>query len=66
METPGFSPWIVLILVALLFLILWGGLFVFLAFGAWVIAKTRPPEEPPPPPADAEEWEAPRDSRGQR
>lgn len=41
METPGFSIWILLILIALLFVLMWGALFLFLALGTWVIARTR-------------------------
>lgn len=41
METPGFSIWILMILVALLFVFMWGTLFLFLALGTWIIAKTR-------------------------
>ena len=48
METPGFSIWILLILVALLLLLMWGALFFFLAIATWIIAKTRlqDPERP--------------------
>ena len=41
----GASIWIVVILVALLFVVLWGILFAFLAFGTWFIARTRIPDE---------------------
>ncbi|MEA2641154.1 MAG: hypothetical protein QOF51_2548 [Chloroflexota bacterium] len=47
METPGFSIWILLVLIALLFVVLWGMLFAFLAFATWIIARTRVPEEEP-------------------
>ena len=48
----GASIWLVVILVALLFVVLWGVLFAFLAFGTWFIAKTRIPDEPPRPRQD--------------
>ena len=41
METPGFSVWILLMLFALLMVLLWGTLFLFLGIGTWIIAKTR-------------------------
>jgi hypothetical protein len=41
----GASIWLVVILVALLFVVLWAILFAFLAFGTWFIAKTRIPDE---------------------
>jgi hypothetical protein len=57
METPGFSPWIVLILFAMIFLIFWGALLFALAFGAWIIARTRLPDDRPRP-REPEDWEA--------
>lgn len=63
METPGFSIWILLILIALLFLILWGALFLFMAFGAWIIARTRLPDDRPRS-REPDEWEVPRDTPG--
>ena len=45
MDDSGFSIWLLLILVALLFVVLWGMLFVFLAFGAWFIARSKLPDE---------------------
>ena len=47
METPGFSIWILLILIALMFVVLWGALFAFLAFATFIIARTRLPEDNP-------------------
>lgn len=47
METPGFSIWIILILIAFLFLFMWGALFMFLALGTWIIARTRLREDQP-------------------
>jgi hypothetical protein len=41
----GASIWIVAILVALLFVVLWGILFAFLALGTWFIARTKMPDE---------------------
>lgn len=35
----GFSIWIIIGLVALLFVVLWGMLFFFLAFGTWFISR---------------------------
>ena len=46
------SIWIVAILVALLFVVLWGILFAFLAFGTWFIARTKIPDEIDPPKQD--------------
>ena len=47
MEDPGFSIWIIVILVAFMFVAMWGALFFALSFGTWVIAKTRLREEDP-------------------
>lgn len=58
MDAPGFSIWILLILIALLFVVLWGALFVFLAFAAWIIARTRLPDEDARPPRP-NDWDAP-------
>jgi hypothetical protein len=44
-EVPGYSIWIVLILVALLFVVLWGILVAFLAFGTWMIVRLMPSED---------------------
>ncbi len=41
METPDFSLWIVVILFALILILLWGSLFLFLALATWIIARTR-------------------------
>jgi hypothetical protein len=45
MEGPGYSIWIILILVALLFVVLWGILVAFLAFGTWMIVRLTPSED---------------------
>jgi hypothetical protein len=45
MDGSGFSIWIILILIALLFVVLWGALFVFLAFGTWFISRSGLPDE---------------------
>ena len=47
METPGFSVWIVLLLVALLLVILWAGIFFFFALAAWFVARSRPASDNP-------------------
>ncbi len=39
MGDSGYSIWIIIILVALLFVILWGALVAFLAFGTWMIVR---------------------------
>jgi hypothetical protein len=44
-DSTGFSIWLLLILVALLFVVLWGALFFFLAFGTWFIARNKLPDE---------------------
>ncbi len=41
----GFSIWIILILIALIFVVLWGMLFFFLAFGAWFISRAGLPDD---------------------
>ena len=41
----GASIWLVVFLVALLFVVLWGILFAFLAFGTWFIARSKIPDE---------------------
>ena len=41
----GASIWLVVILVALLFVVLWAILFAFLAFGTWFIARSKIPDE---------------------
>ena len=45
----GFSIWIILILIALIFVVLWGALFFFIAFGTWFISRNRLPDERPRP-----------------
>jgi hypothetical protein len=45
MEGTGFSIWIIVMLIALLFVVLWGALFVFLAFGTWFISRAGLPDE---------------------
>ena len=39
METPGFSIWILLILVAVLMIFMFGALFLFLSVGTLMVAK---------------------------
>ncbi len=41
----GASIWVVVFLVALLFVVLWAILFGFLAFGTWLIARSKIPDE---------------------
>ena len=45
MNDPGYSIWIILVLIALLFVVLWGILVAFLAFGTWMIVRIMPSEE---------------------
>ncbi len=42
----GASIWVVVFLVALLFVVLWAILFGFLALGTWFIARSKIPDEP--------------------
>lgn len=55
METPGFSIWIVLILVAVLMISMFGALFLFLSVGTLAIAKFRPRDVEPPRPRREDE-----------
>ena len=41
MGNDGPSLWVLLILIALLFVVLWGFLVLVLAFGTWFIARTK-------------------------
>jgi hypothetical protein len=41
----GYSIWFILILVALLFVVLWGILVAFLTFGTWMIVRLMPSED---------------------
>jgi hypothetical protein len=41
----GASIWVVVFLVALLFVVLWAILFGFLALGTWFIARNKIPDE---------------------
>ena len=43
----GVSIWIIIILIALLFVVLWGILFLFLACGTWFISRAGLPDEKP-------------------
>ena len=52
METPGFSIWIILILVAFMFIFMWGALFLVLSVGTWFIAKARLRDDRRPPRRD--------------
>jgi hypothetical protein len=47
MDSNGASIWVILILIALLFVVLWGALFFFLAFGTWFIARAGLPDDKP-------------------
>ena len=57
---PGYSIWIILLLIALLFAVLWGGMALFLAFGAWFIGRSRILDDEPRP-KSRDRWEAPPD-----
>ena len=52
METPGFSIWIIMILVAMLILFMWGALIFVLSIGTWIIARTRLRDDAPRRPLD--------------
>ena len=39
METPGFSVWILLILIAILMIMMFGALFLFLSVGTMFVAR---------------------------
>jgi hypothetical protein len=41
----GVSLWVLLVLIALLFVVLWGFLVVLIAFGTWFIARNGLPED---------------------
>jgi len=58
MDDPGYSIWVILLLVALLFAVLWGGMAFFIAFGGWFITRTGGLREDRPP-RQREAWEAP-------
>jgi type IV secretory pathway VirB3-like protein len=45
MEGPGYSLWLIIILVALLFVVLWGILVAFLAFGTWMVVRLMPKDD---------------------
>ena len=57
---PGYSIWVILLLIALLFAVLWGGMAFFLAFGAWFIGRSHIFEDNPRA-QPRERWEAPPD-----
>ena len=44
----GFSIWVLLILIALLFVVLWGSLVFLIAFATWFIARNKLPDEERP------------------
>jgi flagellar basal body-associated protein FliL len=46
-DGSGASIWIILILVVVLFLVLWGALFFFIAFATWFISRAGLPDERP-------------------
>lgn len=45
MDGQGYSIWIILMLIMLLFVIFWGALVFFLGFGAWLIGRLGPPDD---------------------
>ena len=45
MSDPGYSIWIILILVALIFVVLWGALVGFIAFGTWMVVRLMPKDD---------------------
>ncbi len=45
MEGPGYSIWLIIVLVALIFVVLWGILVGFLAFGTWMIVRLSPKDD---------------------
>jgi len=47
-DSGGPSLWLILILIALLFVVLWGSLFVLIAFATWFIARNRLPDDDRP------------------
>jgi hypothetical protein len=60
-EGPGYSIWIILILVMLLFVVLWGAIVFFLGFGTWLIARIGLPSDDPRPPRRDDVYPEPRD-----
>jgi hypothetical protein len=60
MDTPGYSIWIIVLLVALMFVFFWGALYFVLAFGTWFIARSRLPDEEPRRRTD-DDWPLPPD-----
>ena len=63
MEGPGYSIWVILMLVMLLFVVLWGILVFFLGFGTWLIARLGLPDDDPHPRRRDDEWRVdPKDS----
>ena len=54
----GFSIWLLLILIALLFVVLWGSLFFVIAFGTWFIARNKLPGDEEPRPRSGD-WDVP-------
>ncbi len=54
MSDPGYSIWIILILIALIFVVLWGALVAFLAFGTWMIVRLMPSDDRKDDPRDRE------------
>ena len=49
MDDLGPTIWIVLFLVALLFVVLWGAMAFFFSFGSWFILRARLPDKDPAP-----------------
>ncbi|MPZ13655.1 MAG: hypothetical protein GEU73_04405 [Chloroflexi bacterium] len=59
MEGVGGSIWVVLILIALLFVVFWGAIFFFFAFATWFIARSRVPGDNKQP-RDPNDWDSSR------
>jgi hypothetical protein len=53
----GVSLWVILILVALLFVVMWGFLVVVIAFGTWFIARAKLPDDNAP--RRGNDWDVP-------
>ena len=58
MDGGGPSLWVLLILVALLFVVLWGFLVVLIAFGTWFVARNKLPDDDRPR-GPASDWDVP-------
>jgi len=58
-DGSGFSIWVLLVLVALLFVVLWGSLVFLLAFATWFIARNKLPGDEERPRRGADDWDVP-------